>query len=524
MTGLSQCVLKIDELIKKSDLIEEGNPVRYRLKFIKDNVDKLAPYRKITFGERDTNKPHKTILMVGETGSGKTTLINTVINYILGVQREDKVWFEITDDQSDRTSVHSQTSDVTIYGVYAQEALVDLTIIDTPGYGDTHNISHDQKIAKNLSRLSKSEGVFHEIDAVCLVINSTQNRLSDRQRYIFDAVQSLFGKDIAENIVLLFTYSTGAHPKNALMAVKEAKIKCAVKENQPVYFLFDNCQGETFDEETRREQSWNLSFTGMAGFFMFLDEVQTGTLQMTQYVFKKRKQLEENISNIRSRVQEIEQKLKEKKQTQEVLEKHKKNNNFEDEVEVNYKEKVDIDPSVAKQAMCCTVCEENCHYPGCWWATNLSWCSVMKNYHCTVCTNKCHSNKHVKEDKIYETKKKKEKRTNEGLKKVYDDKIRDFESEINKLKEDLQELEKEKMKLVIEAYDCVESLEMIALKTDSLFTLQHIDFLIEKLKEINEPEKAETLKNIKRRAGEINTGALRYMKKVYRNKESACVN
>ncbi len=54
----------------------------------------------MTFGERDKNKPHKCILMAGETGTGKTTLINAMVNYMLGVKREDKVWFEITDDRA----------------------------------------------------------------------------------------------------------------------------------------------------------------------------------------------------------------------------------------------------------------------------------------------------------------------------------------------------------------------------------------------------------------------------------------
>ncbi|XP_051970661.1 uncharacterized protein LOC127634937 isoform X2 [Xyrauchen texanus] len=498
---------------------EDGNPVRYRLKLREDLTDESEQCRKMTFGERDKNKPHKRILMVGETGTGKTTLINTMINFILRVQREDKVWFEITDDKSDGKA-QSQTSDVTVYDLYLQESSVDLTIIDTPGYGETCGIENDDKIAMKLLSLSKSAEV-HEIDAVCLVIDATQTRLSDRQRYIFDAVQSLFGKDIAENIVLLFTHSTGAHPKNALMAVKEAKIKCAVNEkNQPVYFLFDNCQSDPFNEEyqTIQEQLWNLSFTGMKGFFKFLDAIQPRTLKITQDVLNQRKQLEENISKLKLHVQQIEQKQKELKKTQETLEKHKRDvedKKYENKVEVTYKEKIDTDPLcfVTQYATCCTVCKENCHYPGCWWVKNLSWCSVMKNYHCTVCTNKCHYTKHVKEDKIYETKTKKEKRTNERLKKEYDDKIHDVESEIKKLEEDLQELEKEKIKLVIEAFHCVECLEMIALKTDSLFTLQHIDFLIEKLKEINEPEKAETLKNIKKRSGEASAGALEYMKK-----------
>ncbi|XP_067235439.1 uncharacterized protein [Chanodichthys erythropterus] len=482
-----------NDLIRKSILIVDGNPARHHLQKNKDNLD-----RKMTFGERDTNKPHKTFLMVGETGTGKTTLINVMVNYMLGVQREDKVWFEITDDESKQTSAHSQTSRITVYKFYLQESPIHLTIIDTPGYGHTCGIQKDKEIAESLLHLSESAEGIHEIDA-------HQNRLSDRQIYIFDAVQSLFGRDFAENIVLLFTHSTGMPPKNALTAVKEAKIKCAMKdENQPVFFLFDNCQSEDFEEEYAKmqEKSWDLSHSGMMGFFKFLDTIKPKTLQMTQDVLQKWKQFEANISNLKAHVQVMELKQNELKQTQEALEKNKNNKNFEYEVEVSYKEKVDIDYTLAYKAMCCSVCEENCHYPGCWLVSDLSQCSVMKNNHCTVCTNKCHYSKHIKEAKIYVAKTKKEKRTLEDLKNEYDGKIGTGAAVVKKLEEELQELEKEKIKLVIEAFHCVDKLQMTALNTDSLITLQNIDFLIEKLKEINEPEKAKTLENIKKRAGE----------------------
>ncbi|XP_059390625.1 uncharacterized protein LOC132123952 [Carassius carassius] len=515
----------INHLIKKSILIKDGNPARYHLLTRTDNLKLSEPCRKITFGGRNKDKQnkskkYKTILLVGETGTGKTTLINTMINYMLGVQREDKVWFEITDDQSDRTSVYSQTSSITVYEFYPQESPIHLTIIDTPGYGDTHGVEKDKEIAEGLLSLSKSEEI-HEIHAVCLVIKATQNRLSDRQIYIFDAVQSLFGKDIAENIILLFTHSDGFRPKNALTAVKKANIKCTVNDkNQPVFYLFNNCLSDIADEEDyedieeheqRLDQSWNCSFKGMAGLFKILESIKPKSLKMTRDVLQKRKQLEANVSYLQSRVQMMELKQNELKQTQEALEKNKKdvekNKNFKYEVEVPYKEWVDIDPSKARAAMCCTICEENCHYPGCWWTSDLSWCEVMRNNHCTVCTNKCHYTKHIKSAKIYETKTKKEMRTYEELKKKYEDKI--GVSVVKMLKEKLKELEKEKIKLLMEAFDCVESLDKIALKKDSVFTLQHIDYLIEKLKEINESEKAKTLENIKKRAGE-KQGALDY--------------
>ncbi len=509
---------KIFDIIKKSTEIEKGNPALYRLNKKTYNSDQSEPYRKMIFGERDKNKPHKTILMVGETGTGKTTLINVMINYMLSVKREDKVWFEITDDQSDRTSVHSQTSIITVYEFYLQESPIDLTIIDTPGYGDTRGVHLDKQIAESLFSLSKSAEGIHEIDAACFVILAQQNRLSEKQIYIFDAVQSLFGRDIAENIVLLLTHSTGTQPKNALTAVKEAKIKCAVNDqNQPVFFLFNNRQSEAADEESAMiwEKSWNQSFKGMAKFFNFFDKMKPKYLKMTQDVLQKRKQLVANISNLQSHVQVMDLKQNKLKQTQEALKKNKKhvkdNKNFEYEVEVTYKEEVDIDPDLASAAMCCKVCEENCHYPGCWWVDNLSWCSVMKDDYCTVCTNKCHSSKHMKSAKMYQIKTKKEKRTYEDLKKEYDGKTRNSESLIKKLEDELQELEKEKIKLLMEAFHCVETLQMIALNTDSLFTLQHIDFLIEKLKDINEPEKAKTLENIKETADKGKLGAVGFI-------------
>ncbi len=65
----------------------------------------------------------------------------------------------------------------------------------------------------------------------------------------------------------------------------------------------------------------------------------------------------------------------------------------------------------------------------------------------------------------------------------------------------------------------VETLQKIALNTDSLITLLHIDFLIETLKDINEPEKAQTLENIEKRAGEEKQGALGYFKIYNKHKQ-----
>ncbi|KAF1377976.1 hypothetical protein PFLUV_G00206400 [Perca fluviatilis] len=178
------------DIITCKVLIQSGSPAVYQLIPKKEKIGSLT---RMTLGEKNPNKKNKTILLVGETGAGKSTLVN----YAMGVEWEDDVWFQIVEEEKRRLS-QSQTSDVIVYQICGFEDKplpYSLTIIDTPGYGDTRGIEYDDIITQRLLDLFQSDDGVHEIDAVGLVMKASENRLSDRQRYIFDSVMSLFGKD-----------------------------------------------------------------------------------------------------------------------------------------------------------------------------------------------------------------------------------------------------------------------------------------------------------------------------------------
>ena len=42
----------------------------------------------------------KKIMVIGGTGVGKTTLIDTIVNYVLGVKRHDDFRYRIIDDSA----------------------------------------------------------------------------------------------------------------------------------------------------------------------------------------------------------------------------------------------------------------------------------------------------------------------------------------------------------------------------------------------------------------------------------------
>ncbi|KAK2888593.1 hypothetical protein Q8A73_020041 [Channa argus] len=96
------------------------------------------------------------------------------------------------------------------------------------------------------------------------------------------------------------------------------------------------------------------------------------------------------IQNLLQRIDFIEMEQKNIQQMETALKKHeaemKSNANFTIEVDEAYKDKEPIGGGIwvlfYAGAVCCTVCEENCHYPRCSMAWYPRDCQVIKKGHC----------------------------------------------------------------------------------------------------------------------------------------------
>ena len=100
---------------------------------------------------------------MGETGAGKTTMVNAMINYVLGVEREDNFRFKLVDEQVQINTAHSQTQGVTAYDIHYREGFripFSLTIVDTPGFGSTKGLESDKEIT------SAIEKFFHDKNGI----------------------------------------------------------------------------------------------------------------------------------------------------------------------------------------------------------------------------------------------------------------------------------------------------------------------------------------------------------------------
>ncbi|KAI4877366.1 hypothetical protein NFI96_027085 [Prochilodus magdalenae] len=417
--------------LKESFLLEKGNPTVHGLK-LRNRYNETEGVNLRVFGRKVEASKNKVILLLGATGSGKTTLINAMINYILGVKWEDTYRFKLINEVTHRSQAESQTVKVTSYELYNQPGFqipYSLTIVDTPGFGDTRGIDADKRITEQIKSLLCSPLGIKHIDAVCFVIQASLARLSATQKYIFDSVLSIFGKDIAENILILVTFADGKDIQ-ALEAIKAAEMPChKTKKGQPTYFGYNNsalyaqktvsCESDSEsdedndDNDKRNEMAWNSTFKKMKAFFKTLEEIESRDLTLTVQVLEERDRLFKAMQALNPQIQAGLSKMAEIESKKQLLknedEKMKQSENFEKEIEVVKAVRTAVNSFSMNCSNCLFTCHSTCFLP---LEDDKRTCAVIDDKgNCVMCPGSCTHYAHLLEKATWKYVKTKEKIT-----------------------------------------------------------------------------------------------------------------
>ncbi|KAM6920514.1 uncharacterized protein PEZ65_012461 [Lycodopsis pacificus] len=471
---------------------------------LKDEDINVKGCKCFRFGKESPGKPSRTIMVLGATGAGKSTLINGMINYILGVKWEDSFRFKLVDEGQSRSQAESQTSEVTVYKINHQKDFAidcSLTIVDTPGFGDTRGIARDRQITEQLRNLFSADHGVSDIDAVCFVAQASSVRLTPSQRYVFDSVLSIFGKDVAENIRMLVTFADGQQPP-VLEAINAAGVPCPkTNKGLPIHFKFNNsalfadngspAADVSVDDEDEDEgfdkMFWDMGTNSMKRFFVALNLIETKSLKMTKEVLRERKQLETSIESLMKQVKVGLAKGEEMKETAGIIKEHEaeisRNKDFEFEVTVNKPVEVDISGTgrfITNCQQCHFTCHDNCAYAND--KDKIKCCAMGSDGYCKQCPGKCYWNVHFNQKYRWDYKEIKEKRTIKDLKEKYlkaSEAKTPVQALIGKLKAEYKRVQDDVMKLMQSSTQCLNRLKEIALKPNPLSTPEYIDLLIE---------------------------------------------
>ena len=507
-----------ENMIKHSKLLRCDRDSKlkiYKLQTTQVNKRERVMHRKMHVGKPMGSHVfnEKIVMIVGATGSGKTTLINGLVNYVLGVEYEDDFRFKLVTEDDEGTQgnqAFSQTSMITAYTLHYQSGFIipyTLTIIDTPGFGDTRGIQRDMEITKHIRdffTIEGSEGI-ERIDAVGFTAQSSLARLTPTQQYIFDQILSLFGKDIGENIFLLLTFADGKEPQ-VLNGIKQAGMPYQdyYKFNNSVLFEErpDDVKSDGFDV-----MFWKMGMKSFQDFTNVFYRITAKSLVLTQDVLRERESIEAQVMGLQIEIQLGLNKLEQLKEEIDVVQRHEAdidaNKNFYYTVEEDtiIHEVLPVGQYVTN----CMECNFTCHYPcGINNDRDKHNCAAMNGRghlyaKCTVCPNKCKWEIHKNTPFRITTKRAPVKKTAENLKKRYEDaqgKKITADDLIEKIGNEFVAIQDSIIVTADNLRNSLNHLNEIALKPNPLSALDYIDILIDSEKAGHKPGWKERTKQL----------------------------
>ena len=506
----NEMVRLAEEMLSSAIKMEQGPPAIYKLNLQEDIVDQVNQIKKCSIGNADplTSAEEKVIMVLGATGAGKSTLINGMVNYFLGVQWEDGFRFKVITDGEigcDTVQAHSQTKWITAYTFHHHKGSplpYTLTIIDTPGFGDTGGLERDHRITEQIKRFFSTplpDGIDH-LDAIGFVTQAALARLTPTQKYIFDSILAIFGKDIVSNLFMMATFADGGDPP-VMTAIKAANIPfCNL-------FAFNNSSLYASCSDMFAKMFWVMGVASFEAFFVHLLTAETRSLCLTRVVLDERVHLEAIMQGLLPKIKTIMSIMDELQQEENYLERLQLESSdlgrkkFTYTVRTVRQKRVDL--PAGKYITNCSKCNRTCHYP-CkvpddarkWSCAAMNWKEAGKRSVCQVCPGGCewqlHSNNtYLNEDfEVHKVK-------------TLDDLLKKFKTVrsdkdavknvVHIIQQKVKNLKRKVFEMICEAQQILARLNEIALKPNSLTEMDYIDLLIENEKQECKPGYAKRL-------------------------------
>ena len=193
-----------------------------------------------------------------------------------------------------------------------------IRLIDTAGFGDTRGKEFDDNITKDIQKSFEGETFetsdykdkINKLNAIYIIFWAFVTRCHERDKNILDKIFSLFGEDIKENIIIIFTFADTFTNYPALTALKNKdgpffKILGNIGSIKDIpYFAFNN-KAYFSNERDIFKITYHKNQINFGKLIKYIFSLRSITLEKTREVLKDLEQIKSKIYNFTVKLEEI---------------------------------------------------------------------------------------------------------------------------------------------------------------------------------------------------------------------------
>jgi GTP-binding protein EngB required for normal cell division len=263
-------------------------------------VDATHYVKRVELLSENKNTPCNTVVILGRTGDGKSTLVDMLKNYFENKSFHDKVQIKNKPEYNNGGQRTSKTNACTTYD-FANH-IGKFQFIDTPGMSDTGGVERDNA---NVSMILEKLTNIPSLTAIIMVVNGTNARYTNEQQNVFTRIHNILPNVFQKRVLCVFTMcdehnSAAAENVNFFKPV-------------PICHYFMDNSFFLRNSSTQAEEAWEKSLGVLR---LLLEDIQDlgprGTIAFSE-IREKHNELRGNIAQVSleiDRMQKLETAIK----------------------------------------------------------------------------------------------------------------------------------------------------------------------------------------------------------------------
>lgn len=186
--------------------------------YVVENFSKNDKINKVIIGgDAPSSEDDKTLLLFGPVGSGKTSAITSMMNFLYDVKKENNFRFVLDEHVNATTGLTAYVFNHTVLPY-------NVTVVDTPGVEDRMGNKTVSRLIKQWFEKELLESGAFRLDAISIVLKHDENQLGWPFIYELADVKRMFGDDLKTNVLPIITNSEVLPQPIAIKSLTQANI------------------------------------------------------------------------------------------------------------------------------------------------------------------------------------------------------------------------------------------------------------------------------------------------------------